>query len=65
MRLSERRVFQTIRIEKEMLTAIELLEHAGYVKKVGNGQYIYLNMAQRVINNINRIISNSIIIIKY
>lgn len=56
MRLSKTRLYKTTRIEKENLSNIELLEHAGYVRQVGNGQYVYLNMAQRVINNINQII---------
>lgn len=56
MRLSRTKVYKTTRIQKEDLSTIELLEHSGYVRKVGNGQYVYLHMAQRVINKINQII---------
>ena len=56
MKLSKNKLYKMERINKDSLTTIELLETAGYVKKMSNGLYVYLNLAQRVINNINRVI---------
>lgn len=56
MKLSNNKIFKTERIDKDSLTTIELLINAGYVKKMSNGLYVYMNLAQKVINNINNII---------
>lgn len=57
MKLSKNKIYKTERIKEGSLTTIELLENAGYVRKMSNGLYVYMNLAQRVINNINRVIS--------
>jgi prolyl-tRNA synthetase len=56
MKLSKNKLYSVERVKDGHLTTTELLECAGYIKKMSNGLYVYLNLGQKVINNINKIV---------
>lgn len=56
MKLSKTKLYNVERIKEGSLTTAELLESAGYIKKMSNGLYVYMNLGQRVINKLNYVI---------
>lgn len=56
MKLSKTKLYNVERIKEGSLTTAELLENAGYIKKMSNGLYVYMNLGQKVINKLNSVI---------
>lgn len=56
MKLSKTKLYETERINDIETSTIDLLISSGYLRKMSNGLYCYMNLAQRCINNINNII---------